>query len=488
MEVFDTNHIDISLVDEHAQEPQLAEEQQPTRHTCAISGENCLLRQVGGIELPWPRQLFLKQGSRQLLDGVQVLHDFEWVGQFGHNRSQFRNGKKLARLARKDCPIDCQPILLLTVREEVRHRAMSVTGYRILVVNVRAYLAVRESDAAASFFAGSLSRPITELADLDLSEIVEWTKHSPGRANELQRALTSLVPFDEVPNREQPGDVVEILKRCSQIGTDDHYPVLDRLVKLGVGGADLLRKAIEVCSTDELTDVMKSANTYEGRSVINALANCGLETILNANAVLGIATCRALLRLWDDNRENSNEEFWQQSLTVHSFVISQIFAAPVVVVRGKVYVGGKGLDNAGGKIADFLCTNTVTENAALVEIKTPATPLLAHSSYRDGVFAPSSELTGAIVQVLDQKDSLTKECYQLNSKSDFHTEVFDPRCVVIAGNCESLTTADRLKSFELYRNNSNGVVVLAFDELFERIRHLVELMEKGRFQIEDTTR
>jgi hypothetical protein len=151
MEVFDTNQINSSLIDEQSPEPHLGVEQQPTRHTCAISGEHCLLRQVGGIELPWPRQLFLRKGSRQLLDGVQVLYDFEWAKQFGHNRSQFRNGKKLARLARKDCPIDCQPILLLTVRDEVRHRAISVTGYRILVVNVRAYLAVRESDAAASW-------------------------------------------------------------------------------------------------------------------------------------------------------------------------------------------------------------------------------------------------------------------------------------------------------------------------------------------------
>ena len=45
-------------------------------------------------------------------------------------------------------------------------------------------------------------------------------------------------------------------------------------------------------------------------------------------------------------------------------------------------MGGKNLEGVGGKEPDFLLQNALTGHVMIVEIKTPATPLLSRSAYR----------------------------------------------------------------------------------------------------------
>jgi hypothetical protein len=37
----------------------------------------------------------------------------------------------------------------------------------------------------------------------------------------------------------------------------------------------------------------------------------------------------------------------------HVFVLSQLLASPIVVIRGKAYVGGSRIDDAHGNLVDF---------------------------------------------------------------------------------------------------------------------------------------
>ncbi len=94
------------------------------------------------------------------------------------------------------------------------------------------------------------------------------------------------------------------------------------------------------------------------------------------NELVSRANIRAILDLWRENATNANEEFWQRELSKHSFILSFLFAYPVVVIRGKAYVGGKEYDNSRGNLLDFLGRVPSSRNAVLIEIKTPATPLL----------------------------------------------------------------------------------------------------------------
>jgi hypothetical protein len=103
-------------------------------------------------------------------------------------------------------------------------------------------------------------------------------------------------------------------------------------------------------------------------------------------------------------------------------VLSQTFSVPVLILQGKAYVGGTGIDRTGANIVDFLLHNGLTENTALVEIKTPKTALLA-GEYRGGVYSPSRELAGAVAQISNYRQSLIEQSSALN------VQAFNPSSV-----------------------------------------------------------
>jgi len=90
-----------------------------------------------------------------------------------------------------------------------------------------------------------------------------------------------------------------------------------------------------------------------------------------------LANLRAVLEVWRTNEDNPDEEFWQDVFSKHAYVLSQLFAYPVAIIRGKAYVGGKRYDNLHGNLVDFLGRVPSSGSAVLIEIKTPRTPLLA---------------------------------------------------------------------------------------------------------------
>lgn len=196
------------------------------------------------------------------------------------------------------------------------------------------------------------------------------------------------------------------------------------------------------------------------------------------NALVGLANLKAVHGIWKRNSTNANEEFWQGTLTKYSFVLSQLFAYPLVIVSGKAYVGGKQYDNRHGNLADFLGQITSSAIAVIIEIKTPVTPLLG-PEYRQDVYPPSSEVAGALAQVLKYRDTflLDFDSITREKRSFVGTE---PRCVVIAGCSErDLTDDAKKRSFERFRERIAGVTIVTYDELFARVGDLIDLLESS---------
>ena len=184
-----------------------------------------------------------------------------------------------------------------------------------------------------------------------------------------------------------------------------------------------------------------------------------------------------LLKVWDENRENSTEDFWQNLFVDNPIILSQIFAFPVIFIKEKAYVGGKNLSNTGGNLVDFLFKNNLTKNTALVEIKTPKTKIIGNS-YRS-LYSISDQITGAIIQISNYKDSLTKEYRNLVENMEEEIKAFNPQCMVIAGNAQvELISKEQIKSFELFRSGLKDVQLITYDELFHKIEILIELIEE----------
>ena len=210
--------------------------------------------------------------------------------------------------------------------------------------------------------------------------------------------------------------------------------------------------------------------------VVENLEHLEINSLQQLSSLVGITTLRSSYEIWENNSENSDEEFWQTILSKYSFILSQVFAHPVVIVKGKAYVGGKDMANIGGNLVDFLARNDVSKNAVLIEIKTPKTKLLG-SQYRS-VYSISPELSGTVVQVANYKRSLEHEFFLLERRNEFEIKSFEPPCVIIAGNYESeLDSPVKKKTFELFRSRLQGIEVITYDELFGKVCLLVDLLE-----------
>ena len=181
------------------------------------------------------------------------------------------------------------------------------------------------------------------------------------------------------------------------------------------------------------------------------------------------------------NYSSNLENQWQKFLKTHSWMFSHILSFPVIVHQTQAYVGGTTISNKGANLLDFLVRNELTNNTALVEIKTHKSELIKGKSYRgEKIYAVSNDLTGAINQVLSYRDSLQKNSSNLKmDEENPKWEAFNPKCVVLSGCIESLKgNPGKLKSFELFRNNSKDVLIITFDELLSRLKTMTDLINR----------
>lgn len=165
------------------------------------------------------------------------------------------------------------------------------------------------------------------------------------------------------------------------------------------------------------------------------------------------------------------ESYWQKLFNENPFILSLAFSYPVIKINDQAHVGGRKISGAGDKISDFLVKHGFSNNAALFEIKTPTTKLLNKTAYRDGVFAPSTDLAGAMNQLLDQKNKFQQEIATLKHNSKIHDlESYAVHGVLVIGQTPQGT--DEQKSFELFRGNSKDILIITFDELLEKLKQL----------------
>ena len=201
-----------------------------------------------------------------------------------------------------------------------------------------------------------------------------------------------------------------------------------------------------------------------------------INDLKKLNLISSINTLKNVLRTWSDNKKNGIESYWQSFFKENSWVIAQIFSYPVILLQNQAYVGGKDINNKGGNVVDFLYKNSLSDNVLLVEIKTPITPIVG-TTYRKS-YSISSDLSGSITQILNYKDELQKDCHRLVQQSTKIFQTFNPKCMVVVGTLlDSGLNTEQKRSFDLFRSDSRQVEIVTFDELFQKVKMLVSLLE-----------
>ncbi len=229
----------------------------------------------------------------------------------------------------------------------------------------------------------------------------------------------------------------------------------------------------------EMAGLLQAFVEWLGRQSIRDLAAqlepWGADALISFDAAVAAARLRAFV-LEARNMKDASENQWQAKLQEQSWIISQLYAYPFVIVGGQAYVGGKAVTNLGGNLVDYVYRNNLTHNTLLVEIKTPQTPLLRSNPYRNNVYAPSEELVGAINQLLQSRQSLVQGYQSLVGDEPAQVRPWSPRALLIAGSIKTLEGVSRQRSFELFRSALRDVDVVTFSELLDRARLLLDLM------------
>ena len=212
-------------------------------------------------------------------------------------------------------------------------------------------------------------------------------------------------------------------------------------------------------------------------SLGKALQNLQSDGIAQLSESISVERLTRVISLIEDNLENSNEEFWQKTVfKENQWVLAQLFASPCTIFQDKAYVGGKGIDNRGGNLCDFLYQNQLTNNVVLIEIKTPKTQII-QGAYRN-TFSFTHEMSGAINQVINYRDSLMKEYSDLIRTTSRDFTAFNPKCAVIIGSISDLNP-NQISAFENYRNSLSNIEVITYDEILSRLKDLRNLFSRS---------
>ena len=227
-----------------------------------------------------------------------------------------------------------------------------------------------------------------------------------------------------------------------------------------------------------LLRLITQADSHESlKKSLSELQDDNLHQLTSSLSIERLQRVAALMR---ENFDNNDEEFWQTTVfKENQWILAQIFSSPFTVLGDKAYVGGKSINNTGGNLCDFIYQNHLSQNVALIEIKTPCTDIIGRR-YR-GTFSLSDELSGAVNQVLNYRDNLTKSYYSICGNSSSAFEVFNPKCVVVIGKI-SVLSPEQIGTFENFRNSMNNVIIITFDELYQKIIDLIEILSSDEFR------
>jgi hypothetical protein len=294
-------------------------------------------------------------------------------------------------------------------------------------------------------------------------------------------AMPRVTPFSTVPTRikEQIAELEET--QNTSISTETPEEVLQKFLELTERlGVDPVSRLIEVLVKEEAQSLIPEnilqnfletsqragvdvvsrlvnwiADTAKLEDFVAILEDLEVDDLRKLNAVIGLKNLKNALAVWQDNKENDDEEFWQRVFAQNSFIFAQLFSFPVILLEDKAYIGGKSIENRGGNIVDFLYANNLTKNSALIEIKTPKTKLLG-SQYRGDIYNTSVELSGSVIQIANYKKSLLQNFNSLVSHEGTEFNAFNPKSIIVIGSVENeLVEQRKKKSFELFRSGLN---------------------------------
>jgi hypothetical protein len=323
---------------------------------------------------------------------------------------------------------------------------------------------------------------VEELSDCKVMEITKESETQIDEANgifyisehdfdELRRSINSITNLGQAAARSVKAATVhnKIAEKVGAAAIEvnaGRHPVRRMITSKALG--------VEVLKEDEQDAVIHMLSQSA-----KAMGKAQTDKLAKLQNEIELVALDALIERFEEMLgKNLVEDRWQDFFNENPFILNMAFGYPFIKVKDQASVGGRRISGAGEKITDFLVKNSLTNNAANFEIKTPQTEVLNKRPYRDGVYTPSADLSGSINQALDQKYQFQKQIAVIKDNSRIYDiESYAVHCCLIIGRTPD--GEDQKKSFELFRRNSKDVEIITFDELLEKLKQLRGFLAVG---------
>jgi hypothetical protein len=415
-------------------------------------------------ELEWDPPLRYRRGAPLLLRGIALFYDFPWRDYFIDNRTQFRNGKRLAEQVIKDCPNDLTPALLLTERDDVDEGALSTARYYVMVVNFPKYLESAEADAAAAYLARRLGTGLTrakrfsEVRDADSSELAQWLGGRLdgevlgrwARGNRERIELLRLVAdqAERSSGVEPPTDVERAI---------DALEVLESL------DAEVAQAVGELATTEADPEARLELLRALTQDVDGRYATA---EVLGERSYDRLEDARGAADDFDTLLATAGETHVQQFLELHPWLLGLDYAqvrARQLIPRGAV---------------DFLLERFDGFHD-LLELKSPGDAIFDVQSRAAlpsaSAYRLSRPLSLALAQVHAYRDALRYEEAVEKLYGLPHSR--EPKCIILIGRASELSDAEE-RLLREFNRSLHRVEVVPFDVLARRARANLENVER----------
>lgn len=252
-------------------------------------------------------------------------------------------------------------------------------------------------------------------------------------------------------------------------------------------------------------EIMESLGTYDRLEIISAVQKkfgselSEKDAILLLNRKSKLEYFGRLLKdesFFEDEKKflevKKNEDVWQNFFENNQWIFG--YGLQLVSCEGlderkleQTVVGNDLIDGSGKRIDALLKTKGNIAKLLFCEIKMHSPDLLVEPYDRPGVYVPAKELRGAVAQIqktiqkvnLKINQNLIRPSDREGNPTGEEILFVKPRGVVIIGMLNDFKTdmginSERLSSFEIYRQQVSGIDIITYDELYERVRFIVE--------------
>lgn len=180
-------------------------------------------------------------------------------------------------------------------------------------------------------------------------------------------------------------------------------------------------------------------------------------------------------------KHSSDEGWWRDFFEQNKWIFGYGLNYEILRQRqSQPTYGGVRVDGRGGQRGDNLMSTTGDLNfTVLVEIKTPATPLLQGTrEIRNGAWSLSKDLTDALSQIQANIQAWEKQGSEQPENRDTleKLSVFTvkPKGIIVIGSLSQLVDRNKRETFQRFRKSIHGIDIITYDELFERAKFIIE--------------